>query len=291
MQLGIIYAALAYTIWGVFPIYFKSLHTIPPDQVMLHRMLWTLVFLAGVLAVRRQWSWLAAAVRQPKLLLGFMASAIALSANWFIWIWAVQHDHVVEGSLGYFINPLMNILLGALVFKERLRPWQWGAVAIATAGVIWLTVLHGSLPWIALGLALSFAVYGVLRKTASLGALEGLTLETLLLLPFALIYLAWLTAHQSNAFSSAPPNVQWLLAAAGPITAIPLLLFAAGARRIPLSLLGMLQYIGPSLQLMVGVWLYHEPFGGLTLLGYGLIWSALVVYSVEGWMQYRRNLA
>jgi chloramphenicol-sensitive protein RarD len=288
MNQGILYAAAAYASWGLFPLYFKALQTIPADQILLHRMVWSLVFLVIVLAWRKQWGWLGEVMRKPKVLAGFAASAILLSTNWFIYIWAVNNGRVIDSSLGYFINPLVNVLLGFLLLGERLRPVQWLAVALAAAGVTWLTWQTGQLPWVALALAGSFGLYGLLRKTASLGALEGLALETLLLFPVALIYLVMLTMEGRNAFLSAGTPQQLLLAAAGPITAIPLLMFAAGARRIPLSLLGMLQYIGPTLQLLLGVWLYHEPFGGARLIGFVLIWSALAVYSLEsGWQAWR----
>jgi chloramphenicol-sensitive protein RarD len=282
MHLGMLYAAAAYAMWGVFPLYFKSLQEIPPDQILMHRMVWSLVFVVIVLAWRKQWAWLGNVMRRPKVLAGFAASAVLLSTNWFIYIWAVNHGHVVESSLGYFINPLFNVFLGFLLLGERLRFGQWIAVALAACGVTWLTWQSGALPWIALLLAITFGLYGLLRKTAALGALEGLALETLLLFPLALTYLIILTMKGSNSFMTASTTTQWLLAAAGPITAVPLLLFAAGARRIPLSVLGLLQYIGPTLQLLLGVWLYHEPFGGARLLGFVLIWSALAVYSLEG---------
>ena len=205
-----------------------------------------------------------------------------LSSNWFIYIWAVNNGRIIDSSLGYFINPLVNVLLGFLLLRERLRPGQWAAVALAAAGVAWLTWQGGHLPWIGLLLAATFGTYGLLRKTAALGPLEGLSLETLLLFPLALAYLIVLTWNGHNTFLAAPASSRWLLVAAGPITAIPLLLFAAGARRIPLSVLGLLQYIGPSLQLLLGVWLYHEPFGGDRLIGFVMIWSALAVYSLEG---------
>jgi chloramphenicol-sensitive protein RarD len=288
MNQGILYAAAAYASWGLFPLYFKALQTIPSDQILLHRMVWSLVFLVIVLAWRKQWGWLGEVMRKPKVLAGFAASAILLSTNWFIYIWAVNNGRVIDSSLGYFINPLVNVLLGFLLLGERLRPVQWLAVALAAAGVTWLTWQTGQLPWVALALAGSFGLYGLLRKTASLGALEGLALETLLLFPVALIYLVILTMEGRNAFMGAGTPQQLLLAAAGPITAIPLLMFAAGARRIPLSLLGMLQYIGPTLQLLLGVWLYHEPFGGARLVGFVLIWSALAVYSLESaWQAWR----
>jgi len=292
MNTGILYAASAYALWGVFPLYFKSLQEIPPLEILLHRMVWSLVFVAIVLAVRRQWSWLGAVVRQPKVLAGFAASAVLLSSNWFIYIWAVNNCHVVESSLGYFINPLFNVLLGMLILRERLRPVQWAAVGIAALGVAWLTWHSGTLPWIALLLATTFALYGLLRKTAALGALEGLALETLLLFPLAFAYLAMLSSQGQNHFTTVSTGTQLLLAAAGPITAIPLLLFASGARRIPLSLLGLLQYIGPTLQLLLGVWLYHEPFGGARLAGFALIWSALAVYTAEGlWQNWKAKQA
>ncbi|HEY0846751.1 MAG TPA: EamA family transporter RarD [Noviherbaspirillum sp.] len=285
MNTGILYAASAYALWGVFPLYFKSLQEIPPMEILLHRMVWSLLFVMIVLAWRRQWSWLGGVLRQPKVLAGFAASAALLSANWFIYIWAVNSGHVVESSLGYFINPLFNVLLGSLILHERLRPVQWIAVAIAACGVAWLTWHGGSLPWIALLLAATFGLYGLLRKTAALGALEGLALETLLLFPLAFGYLMVLSLDGRTSFAAASTTSQLLMAAAGPITAIPLLLFASGARRIPLSLLGLLQYIGPTLQLLLGVWLYHEPFGGARLAGFALIWSALAVYSLEGLWQ------
>ncbi len=282
MHIGMLYAASAYALWGLFPVYFKALQTIAPAEILLHRMLWSLLFVVVLLAWRKQWAWLGEVLRKPKVLAGFAASALLLSSNWFIYIWAVNNDRVVDSSLGYFINPLFNVLLGYLILRERLRPVQWAAVALAACGVLWLTWHGGQLPWVALSLAATFGLYGLLRKTASLGALEGLALETLLLFPLALGSLIVLTLQQQNSFVGAPASVQLLLAAAGPITAIPLLLFASGARRIPLSLLGLLQYIGPTLQLLLGVWLYHEPFGGMRLVGFVLIWSALAVYSLEG---------
>ncbi len=288
MRKGMLYAATAYVIWGLLPLYFKALQSIAPTQIMLHRMVWSLLFLLCVLVWRKQWSWLGDAMRQPKVLGAFMLSAVLLSANWFTYIWAVNNGRIIDSSLGYFINPLVNVLLGYLVLGERLRGVQWLAIALAACGVAWLTWISGHPPWIGLMLALTFGFYGLMRKTAKLGPLEGLSLETLLLFPFALAALAWLTLHQQNSFIDAPTQSQWLLMAAGPITAIPLLLFAAGARRIPMATLGLLQYIGPSLQLALGVLLYNESFGGDRLIGFVAIWSALVVYSGESvWRAWR----
>jgi chloramphenicol-sensitive protein RarD len=277
-----LYAAGAYALWGLVPVYFKALQHVPPLEILAHRIVWSLVFLAIVLAWRRQWAWIGTVLRRPKVLAGFIASAILISINWFIYIWAVNNGRVIDASLGYFINPLINVLLGFLLLHERLRPGQWATVALAAGGVAWLTWQGGHLPWIALTLAITFGTYGLLRKTAALGALEGLSLETLILFPAALGYLIVLTLHGHNSFATAPDSTKWLLVAAGPITAIPLLMFAAGARRIPLSLLGLLQYIGPTLQLLLGVWLYHEPFGGPRLVGFAMIWAALALYSAEG---------
>ena len=288
MQIGILYAAAAYILWGLFPIYFKALQNVSPVQILWHRVVWAFVLLLIVLAARRQWSWITGVSRQPKILAGFAASALLLSINWYIYIWSVNNDHVVDASLGYFMNPLVNVLLGFVLLHERLRPTQWAAVALAASGVAWLTLQAGHPPWIGLGLALSFGFYGLLRKTAALGALEGLSLETLLLFPIALGYLAWLSLNHENAFTHATLSSKCLLIAAGPITAVPLLLFAAGARRIPMSTLGLLQYLAPSLQLLLGVWLYDEPFGGRRLMGYAVIWAALALYSLDGlWKAWR----
>ncbi|MBI3285774.1 MAG: EamA family transporter RarD [Burkholderiales bacterium] len=279
MNQGVLLAGSAYLIWGLFPLYFKLLHEVPALEILLNRMLWSLVFLFGVLSWRRQWKWLANL--QRKVVAGFAASALLLSANWFVYIWAINHEHVIDASLGYFITPLVNILLGFVLLRERLRPGQWLAVALATLGVAWLTWQTGHLPWIGLILALTFGTYGLLRKTSPLGALEGLSLETALLFPFALAYLGWLTLNGQNALLTQTTPVKLWIVASGPITAIPLLLFAAGARRIPMTTLGVLQYIAPFMQLLLGVWLFREAFDSHKLAGFIAIWAALIVYSAE----------
>lgn len=289
MHTGILYAALAFLCWGLFPLYFHAIDDVPPAQILAHRVVWSLLFLVIVLAVRRQWSWLNL-VRKPKVLMSFIASAFFLSANWGIYIWAVNSGHVIESSLGYFINPLVNIMFGYLLLKERLRGGQWAAIGLAALGVAWLTWQAGALPWIALLLACTFGIYGLLRKTAALGALEGLSFETMVLFPLALVYVVWLTLHGQNAFLNASSDTtRLLLAAAGPITAIPLLLFAAGARQIPLSVLGLLQYLAPTLQFLLGVWIFHEHFDSGKLLGFALIWSALALYAAEGLLNSRKE--
>ena len=282
MRSGILSAALAFLCWGLFPIYFHAIGDVPPMQILAHRVLWSLAFLLIVLGFRRQWKWLAI-VRQPRVFWSFAASAFLLSANWLVYIWAVNNGHVIEASLGYFINPLVNIMFGYLLLKERMRPAQWGAIAIAALGVAWLTWQSGSVPWIALVLAATFGAYGLLRKTAALGALEGLSFETMVLFPFAAAYVGWLTFNGENAFVNAPADMtRVLLVAAGPITAIPLLLFATGARKIPLSILGLLQYLSPTIQFLLGVWLFHEAFSSDRLVGFLMIWAALALFAGEG---------
>lgn len=289
MKRGIWYAVAAYTLWGVFPIYIKLLQAVPAVEILAHRVLWSLLFVTVLLLIQRRWAWLRTLAANPAMLGRFVATATVVSMNWGVYIWAINSNRVVDASLGYFINPLVNVLLGALVLRERLRPMQWASVAIAAMGVAWLTVQAGTLPWIGLVLAVSFATYGFLRKTASLGALEGLTLETAILFPLAFGYMVWLALHGQNTFVETSTGMRWLLVLAGPVTAVPLLLFAAGARRIPFSLLGLLQYIGPSIQLVLGVWLYHEPFAPAKAAGYALIWSALALYTAESlWQTFRR---
>lgn len=281
MNPGVLYAALAYVVWGLMPIFFKQLATVNAFEVVAHRTLWALVFLAGVLAALRRWTWLLEVSRQPRLLATFTLSAVLLSANWSVYVWAVQNAHVLDSSLGYFILPLVNVAIGFVFLHERPRRGQWVAVAVAASGVVWLTLQAGRLPWVALLLASTFGVYGLLRKVARLGALEGLALETLLLAPFALGLLAWWAWHGQGALvQGSPSTIGWLLLA-GPLTAIPLLLFAAGARRIPLATLGVLQYISPSLQMLLGVWLYGEAFEPARAIGFYLIWVALLLYSAE----------
>lgn len=289
MKRGVWYAVVAYTLWGVFPIYIKWLQAVPAPEILAHRVVWSLVVVTGLLTLQRRWKWVREVIAQPAMLGRFVATATVVSMNWGIYIWAINSNRVVDASLGYFINPLVNVLLGALVLHERLRPVQWASVAIAASGVAWLTVQAGTLPWIGLTLGVSFGLYGLLRKTATLGALEGLTLETTLLFPIAFGYLVWLALNSQNTFVDASPSMRWLLVAAGPVTAVPLLLFAAGARRIPFTLLGLLQYIGPSIQLLLGVWLYHEPFAPAKAAGYALIWAALALYTAEAlWQGWRR---
>ncbi|CAZ90016.1 Protein RarD [Thiomonas arsenitoxydans] len=282
MNSGVVYALAAYVIWGLFPLYFKALEQVPSLQILAHRMAWSLLFVALLLAVLKRWSWMRLLREQPALLARFALSAVLLSSNWGIYIWAVNSNHVVDASLGYYINPLVNVALGSVLLHERLRGLQWVALAIAAAGVTVMAIEVGHVPWISLSLALTFGSYALLRKTAPLGALEGLAVETAVLFPLAVAYLFWLSTQGMNAFASADLSTRWLLVAAGPITTIPLLLFAAGARRMSMTLLGVLQYITPTLQLALGVWLYHEPFAAAKMVGFGLVWVGLAVFLLDG---------
>jgi len=291
MNIGMLYATFAFFCWGLFPLYFHALGEVPALEMLAHRMLWSLLFLGVVLTARSQWKWLPQVLRRPRVVASFIASAVLLTANWFVYIWSVNNGHVIDASLGYFINPLVNVLLGMLVLKEKLRRGQWIAIGVAAAGVAWLTWQAGQLPWIALILGMTFGGYGLLRKTAALAALEGLSLETMILFPLALVYVLWLTAHGQNTFlNSEFDSTRWLLAAAGPITAIPLLMFAAGARKIPMAVLGLLQYLSPTMQAILGVWVFHEAFPAPRLVGFLIIWAALALYVLEGvWVSRRAS--
>ncbi len=287
MNRGIAYAALAYVAWGLFPLYFRHLSGVGAFEIVLHRVVWSLVFLVALLVWLRRWNWLAPLRHRPTVLAASSVSALLLSANWLVYVWAVMNGRVLDASLGYFINPLVNVLLGTFVLHERPRAGQWAAVALAASGVLWLAVLGPQVPWVGLVIALSFGLYGLMRKTAALGAIEGLTLETLLLAPLAVAVLAWWTWHGSGGLAEHDaPTLAWLIGV-GPLTAVPLLLFAAGARRLPLATLGLLQYVSPSLQLLLGVWLFNEPLAGTRLVGFVLIWLALALYSLEGWRHAR----
>jgi chloramphenicol-sensitive protein RarD len=289
MPIGPLAAALAYVIWGVFPIYIKQVATIPALEVVIHRSVGTLVLMFALLAGLRRLAWLRELRHQPKTLAAFALSTALLSTNWLLYVWAVSHDRVLDASLGYFINPLVNVLLGYAVLHERPRVGQWVAVGFAAAGVLWLTLGHGEIPWVSLGLAVSFGFYGLLRKTAKLGAMEGLALETLILAPLVVPALIWLLASGQGAFGHGDTRTDGWLLLAGPLTAIPLVLFAVGARRVTLATLGLLQYLGPSLQFLIGVFLYHEPFQPARGVGFVLIWTGLAVYSVESAWQMKRQ--
>lgn len=289
MNPGIVYATLAYVAWGLFPLYFRELAGVGAFEIVLHRIVWSLAFLALILVWRHHWRWLGALWRQPIVLATFAASALLLAANWTTYVWAVTNGRVIDASLGYFINPLVSVALGYFVLHERPRLWQWVAVALAATGVASLAALGPNIPWVGLVIAVSFGLYGLMRKTAPLGALEGLTLETLLLAPLAIAVISWWSWRGSGGVMQHDATTLAWLIGVGPLTAIPLLWFAAGARRIPLATLGLLQYVSPSLQLLLGLWVFHEPLAGARLVGFTLIWIALAVFSLESWRHTRRR--
>lgn len=290
MNPGILFAATAYALWGIFPLYFRLLRSVPAFEVLMLRMVLSLVTVAIILVLWRRWAWMRQVVAHPRVLGRYATAAVLVAVNWFVFIWATQNGHVLDASLGYFITPLINVVLGRLALHERPRPVQWTAIVIAAIGVLWLSIQTGHVPWIALILALSFGAYGLAKKTAPLGALEGLALETALLFPLAVVALAWMSVHGQSALMTADPALRWLLIASGPLTALPLLMFAAGARRVPMTTLGLLQFIAPTLQLLLGVWVFDEAFGGPALIGYGLIWTALALYAGESlWRATRTN--
>jgi chloramphenicol-sensitive protein RarD len=256
---------------------------VAPVEVLANRIVWSLLLVCAVLAWQRHWAWLGQALRRPKVVAGFVASAMLLSANWITYIWAVSNDHVVDSSLGYFITPLVNVALGYFVLGERPRRAQWTALSIAALGVVWLTVVAGKLPWIGLVLGLTFGGYGLLRKIAVLGALEGLAFETMILAPLAIVGMAWWWGSSPTSFPGPDlPTDLWLIGL-GPATTVPLLLFGFAARRIPLTTLGLMQYLGPTIQFLLGIWLFHEVFTIGRGVGFGLIWIALAIYTTDGW--------
>ncbi len=291
MPQGLIAAALAYMLWGVFPLYIKQVAHVSAAEVVAHRSAWSLVFVFALLLWWRRTAWLKAALADPKVLKVFAGSALLLALNWGLYVWAVNAGRILDASLGYFINPLFNVLLGVVFLHERPRPRQWVAVGIAAAGVLWLIVAAGEWPWVALVLACTFGLYGLIRKTAPLGAAEGLALETLMQAPVALLLIGWWTWQGTGGLTGHDaPTLVWLLLA-GPFTAVPLLLFATGARRLTLATLGLLQYLGPTLQFLIGVFVYGEPFSAERAVGFALIWLALLIYSAESWRAWRQRPA
>jgi chloramphenicol-sensitive protein RarD len=277
---GVWYAAAAFALWGVLPLYWKALKSVPSPQILAHRILWSSAYVVAILAAQKKLPEIGAVFSTWRQRAFILASAITIGVNWFIYIWAVNTDHVVETSLGYFINPIVSILLGTIFLKERLSTWQYVAVGLVVAAVLLMTARLGRLPWIALALAASFGLYGLLRKTSHADSLVGLVLETLILAPACLAYVILQTAGGKGAFGSAPLAVHALLVCSGAVTATPLLWFAHGARRIPLSMLGFIQYLAPSLQLALGVFVFKEPFTATHLAGFSLIWCAVVVYTL-----------
>lgn len=286
---GFTAAFVAFITWGLLPIYWKSLITVAPMEILCNRIIWSLIFIAIVLTIKRRWAETFAPMRSLKNITILVLSSLFIGGNWLLYIWAVNTNHVVETSLGYYINPLVNIVLGFFFFRERLKPLQLAAIGLAALGVANSVISYGEIPWISLTLAFSFAFYGLLRKVAAVESLPGLFLETLVLAPPALFYLIRLQTTDTAALFAGPASIDILLIGAGAATALPLIGFAFGARRLPLTVLGLLQYVAPSIAFMLGVFVYKEPFGPSHLVTFGLIWAGLAIYTADSLWTIRKQ--
>jgi chloramphenicol-sensitive protein RarD len=287
MNKGPWYAVGAYATWGFLPVYLKWLQHVPPLQLISHRIVWSCLMLGATILLLRQWTAFRSAVLTPRVITVYLAAAILIGVNWLVYVWAVNSGFIVESSLGYFINPLLSVFLGVVLLRERPRPWQWVAIGFAMAGVLYLTLAYGHLPWIALTLASTFGIYGLVKKIGPLGSLYGLTLETGILLVPALFYLVYSDGIGQGAFLHTDTVTDVLLVGTGLVTAIPLLMFASAAPRIPLSLLGILQYIAPTLQFLLGVLVYREPFTHSQFIGFGSVWAGLIIFGADGFLANR----
>lgn len=288
---GVVAAVLAYVLWGLLPVFWKSLAAVVPYEILCHRMVWSLLFTIGLIVIMGRLRSLRQAFSNLKNVAVFLPAASLLAVNWLLYIWAVNNDHVIEASLGYFINPLITVLFGMFFLKERLRAGQYAALLVALAGVVYLTIWYGQFPWVALSLACTFALYGLLHKKTSVPALEGLSLETMVLFIPALMVLMYREKTGTGSFGHVGGELTLLLVATGVVTSLPLLLFGYAAQNIPLSLLGLLQYIAPSINLLLGILLYGEPFPFVRMFGFLLIWFALLLYVGEGMVQRARQRA
>lgn len=288
---GVIYALCAYTLWGLAPIYFKTIAAVPAAEILTHRMIWSCALLLVLTLLGRQWHKVQAVLRQPKVLLTLAFTSITVGGNWLLFIWAINNGHMLDASLGYYINPLFNVLLGMLFLSEKLRRLQWWAVGLAAIGVAIQIIAFGSLPWIALVLASSFAIYGLIRKKLALDALTGLLIETLIMLPPAAIYLWGIADSPTSHLTQNDWHLNLLLIAAGAVTTAPLLCFTAATTRLKLSTLGFFQYIGPSLMFILAVTLYGEALALDKMITFAFIWSALVLFSLDGLRSGKRRQA
>ncbi len=290
---GLWVAASAFLIWGAMPLYWHFLKAVPSLQIVAHRVLWSAILVAAWLFWTQGRGWLAAVMAQPRLAKMLALSGLCIGANWGLYIWAVNAGHVVESSLGYFINPLLNVVLGTVFLRERLTATQWVSVAIAALGVLWLTFNYGSFPWIALSLAISFGIYGLIRKLAVVDSVTGLGVENAYLLLPALAYLTWAQTQGHGGFVGGDwgADVIVLLIVGGAVTAIPLIAFSYAVRRVPLSTIGLMQYIAPTLQFLTGVLVFREPFDTNRAIGFVCIWIALAIFAGEGLWRARRRAA
>jgi chloramphenicol-sensitive protein RarD len=281
-QRGIAAGAATFVMWGLLPVYWKLMASVPAHEILCHRMTWSLLVTLALLALNGGLEGLLPLFRQRDKFLYFLLTAAILSVNWLVYIWAVNSGYIIEASLGYFINPLVSVCLGVVFLKERLRPLQWFSVFLALVAVCYLTFLYGAFPWIALSLAATFACYGLLRKITPVPPLEGLCLETAILFVPALLFLLFLEARGGGAFLHAPASIKLLLAGSGIATSVPLLSFCYAAHKIPLYLLGLLQYLAPTISLCVGIYLYQESFPPERMAGFAIIWMALAIFVWDG---------
>jgi len=288
MKKGIWYGIAAYAMWGFFPIYWKLLHDVPALQLLGHRIAWSFLLLLAFIFITKQWNEFRSVAFDRKTLGIYAVAGVLLSLNWLIYVWGVNAGFIVETSLGYFINPLLSVLFGVIFLRETLRPLQWLPVIIAAIGVTYLTITYGRLPWIALSLAVTFGLYGLVKKLSPLGSVFGLTLETGIVFPVALVYLTIMQASGAGEFLHDGLTVDLLLVGAGVVTTIPLLMFASAAKEIPLNMIGVLQYFAPTIQFLIGVFVYKEPFDTTRFIGFGIVWIALIIFWVENIVA-RRN--
>jgi chloramphenicol-sensitive protein RarD len=299
-QKGVIYAGFSYLLWGLLPIYWKLLDNVNAKEILASRVLWSFIFMVIILILTKKWGLFVQTIKgfakNKKQMYALTIASLLISVNWFIYIWAVNSGHMIEASLGYYINPLISILLGMFVLKEKLTVYQYVSFILAAIGVLIISISHGQFPWIAISLAFSFGVYGLAKKLINVDSAVGLTLETLVITPVAVIYMGFLFINDAHSFLSDGVQTDLLLIGAGAATAIPLLYFAKGAQKIPLSLLGFLQYIAPTLTLLLGVFVYNEHFSKIQLLSFIFIWSALTIYSLsktkllpEQWLNFHKE--
>lgn len=289
MNKGILYSVTVYVLWGFFPIYWKLLSHVPALQLLGHRIAWSFLMLLGVIFITKQWNEFRATLN-ARMFRIYLTAALLIGVNWLTYVWAVNAGFIVETSLGYFINPLLSVLMGVLFLGERLRPMQGIPVALAAIGVAYLTFAYGQLPWIALLLAFTFGFYGLVKKLAPLGSLFGLTLETGILFAPALVYLGIVESNNTAAFLHSGITSDLLMIGAGLVTTIPLLMFASAAKQIPLTMIGLLQYIAPTIQFLIGVLIYKETFDQSRLIGFSIVWLALVIFWVESYLAKRMPL-
>ncbi|WP_077866418.1 EamA family transporter RarD [Clostridium saccharobutylicum] len=276
---GVIYAVTAYTLWGILPIYWKLVDSVFSMEILSNRIVWAFVFTAIIIAVTKQWDELKRIAKDKKQMSYIFIASILIAFNWGLYIWAVNSDKIVDASLGYYINPLLAVVLGVLIFKEKMNYWTTAALIIAFIGVLIKTVQYGKIPWISLGLAISFGLYGAIKKSVKASSIVGLTIESAMVTPFAAAYIVSRHISGIGAFKTQGLLVILMLIGGGVVTAIPLLLFASGAKRLPLSLIGFTQYISPTISLLIGIFVYHEGFTAVDMIAFCFIWAAIAIYS------------